>query len=311
MARPRRLAILGGAGFIGSHLAGLLRRHGHDVRTVDISPFADCQFDLTNPASARQAVAGCDWVVHTAADFGGVGYFHSSSDWGAAQANGKMTANVLDACVAEGVERLLYTSSACGYPVGLQEEHSPCRLDEGMFGFGTPDQLYGAEKLHGARLVAGAPFDTRTAILFTVFGPGQGGVGERAKFPAAVAAKAIDSARTGAPLTLWGDGSQRRSFLYIDDACEMLATLLEADAAPRMVNVGKAGSVSCRNIAELCLDIVGIPEKLILTDPSKPTGVHTRVANLGRWTAYFGEPPNRPYRDGFTSLIDALRGARR
>jgi len=83
-----------------------------------------------------------------------------------------------------------------------------------------------------------------------------------------VATKAL-AARSSGTLELWGDGSQLRSYLHVDDAVDRIITITTADRYDGPVNVGAAGPVTCREIAELCLDIVGADADIV-TDPAEP-----------------------------------------
>jgi GDP-D-mannose 3', 5'-epimerase len=295
------VAVLGAAGFIGSHLADRLEETDHVVRRVDLRAGPGIVVrDLRKLPGAVAAIDGCDWVVNLAADMGGVGYFHGGADWQASLDNGLITRNVLQACAVLDTDRLLYASSACAYPIAMMDR----RLAEEWLGFGTPDALYGAEKLHGLRLHDAAPFDCRVAVLDTVYGPGQTYVGQRAKFPPSIAWKAL----TQDPVEVWGDGLQVRSYLYVDDAVSRLARLVEADTAPRIVNVGGEHTISCLDAALLCIRLAGrnVPVKTV----PGPVGVqHREGLDLTRWRHWFGEPDDRPLEHGFGLLVDSLRRA--
>jgi len=137
-----------------------------------------------------------------------------------------------------------------------------------------------------------------------VFGPLQEHEGRRMKFPAAVATKAL-AARSSGTLELWGDGSQLRSYLHVDDAVDRIITIATADRYDGPVNVGAAGPVTCREIAELCLDIVGADADIV-TNPAEPTGVLARDCSNARYDALYGPGPQRSYRAGFESFISWL-----
>ena len=303
-----RCVVLGGGGFIGSNLSNRLNQLGHDVVAVDVAfpewrrPEVECRrADLRFLADTVRSMDGADLVFHLAADMGGVGWFHGPADLEASLTNGEITNNVARAAVELGTPTVFYASSACAYPIEHQRAvgRAP-QLDESLLGYGTPDALYGAEKLHGLRVMGKVP-GARVGVLHTVFGPGQEHEGRRMKFPAAVATKAL-AARTTGKLELWGDGNQLRSYLFIDDAVERIITIATSDVYQGPVNVGAQGAVTCREIAELCLDIVGADAQIV-TNPAEPTGVVSRDCSNERYDRLYGPGPQRSYRAGFEAFI--------
>lgn len=307
----RHVVVLGGGGFIGANLCNRLYALGAHVTAVDTvfpswrRPDVMCRrADLTSLAETVRAIVGAELVFHLAADMGGVGYFHSNADLGASLVNGQITLNVAQAVEAHETPTTFYASSACAYPVELQQTPGEApALSEDLIGHGTPDALYGAEKLHGLRIMGKVP-GARVGVLHTVFGPLQEHEGRRMKFPAAVATKAL-AARSSGTLELWGDGSQLRSYLHVDDAVDRIITIATADRYDGPVNVGAAGPVTCREIAELCLDIVGADADIV-TNPAEPTGVLARDCSNARYDDLYGPGPQQSYRAGFESFISWL-----
>lgn len=301
-----RCAVLGGGGFIGSNLCRRLEADGHDVTAWDVKwetwRNEGNYADLTDPDWAVTAVNDADWVFHLAADMGGVGYFHSDADWGAAVTNGLITNNVLRAVRPH--QRVFYASSACCYPIELQQQAPAPQLDESLIGHGTPDALYGAEKLHGLRLCSKMP-NARVGVLHTVYGPLQEHEGRRMKFPAAVATKALAARETGT-LELWGDGLQLRSYLYVDDAVEKIIRIMESPAYDGPVNIGAQGAVTCINVARMCLDLAGAPDATITTNPAEPSGVIARDCDNSAFNRRYGAVPQTQLRDGFARFMEWL-----
>lgn len=302
------VVILGGGGFIGANLARRLVADGRDVMLYDrefptwrhVPGAGFAVRDLRDPGQVASTMRPGALVFHLAADMGGVGYFHGPADWQASLNNARMTLNVAEAAARYDVARVVYASSACACAV----EAAGAPLDEAMIHWGTPDARYGQEKRHGAMLFASAPFDARVAILHTVYGPLQEHEGVRMKFPAAVATKAIAARQTGR-LEVWGDGTQTRSYLFVDDAVDRLMQLAAVDENPGPIMVGAEGAVSCDEIARLCLDLAGA-EGAEIVHIDGPTGVAARDCDLTRWRQVFGDPHQTSYREGFTGFIDWL-----
>ena len=320
--QPQPIVILGGGGFIGSNLARRYVEMGREVYAVD-QAFPDFRREAlagaglavrdlrVQPQVASVMFPGA-LVFHLAADMGGVGYFHSEADWPASLNNARITLNVAEAAGRAGVDRLVYASSACACATEPATDWTAD--DYGYYGnrllhesdlyWGTPDARYGQEKRNGAHLFTSAPYDARVAILHTVYGPLQEHEGVRMKFPAAVATKALAARETGR-LEVWGDGTQTRSYLYVDDAVDRLVALAEADVNPGPIMVGAEGSVSCDEIAHLCLELAGVPDAEVV-HVDGPTGVAARDCDLSRWREVFGEPHQTSYRDGFAAFVEWL-----
>lgn len=307
------ISVLGGGGFIGANLTQRLVRDGHRVRAVDVHfpkyrqaalSGADCwTLDLTSAVRTHDAIDGADWVFHLAADMGGVGYFHSDADLGASLVNGRITHNVIEAVMRCGTERVFYAASACAYPIELMTPGSS-PLTEDRIGHGTPDALYGAEKLHGLRLMGKLP-QARVGVFDTIYGPLQEHEGRRMKFPAAAATKAL-TARTTGRLELWGDGSQSRCYLYIDDAIDRILKIMGGDNYGPL-NVGSTTPVTCYQIARLCLRLAGADAEIV-TNPAEPSGVLARALDPTRFDRYHGPLREREYQQGFAEFIDWLEG---
>lgn len=322
---PGPVVVLGGGGFIGSNLVSHLEKEGYDVTSVDTQWHGfrhrgrnQRTLNLLNPYHAQSAVSGAGTVFHLAADMGGVEYFHGDADFGAAMDNGIITNNVVQACVQQGVQRLVYASSACAADTSFQFDlSSPYRIRESDILTGSPDARYGAEKRYGAYCVANAPLDGRVAMFHTVYGPGQEYEGVRRKFPSAVCTNALKAANQKSALTLFGDGGQIRTYLYISDAIDRLYSLaihpeienqyVHHQWLSRVFNIGATAEVSCKSVAEVVLRIIGY-DAPIQYDAGKPSGVLARSCNLDKWIDTFGAPPTETtVEKGFTQFIDWLR----
>ena len=239
----RHVVVLGGGGFIGSNLCNRLLALGAHVTAVDTvfpswrRPDVMCRrADLTSLAETVRAIVGAELVFHLAADMGGVGYFHSNADLGASLVNGQITLNVAQAVEARDADHVLRVVGVRVPGRAAADPGEAPALSEDLIGHGTPDALYGAEKLHGLRIMGKVP-GARVGVLHTVFGPLQEHEGRRMKFPAAVATKAL-AARSSGTLELWGDGSQLRSYLHVDDAVDRIITIATAGRYDGPVNVG-------------------------------------------------------------------------
>ncbi|KAF7980106.1 hypothetical protein HWV62_39513 [Athelia sp. TMB] len=313
--------VTGGNGFIGSYVAERLRSMGYHVRIVDISPksyFAhpapmeELVGDLCDIAVCRRAVNGVNTVLHFAAVMGGMGTIHESNELAIYRSNHGMLLNLLVACAEAGVKSFFLASSACVYPEHLQtsneQDVSLCERDVWSGGPPAPQGLYGLEKLSAENLLrmysSVNGLDIRIARFHNVYGPKGAWSQGREKVPAALLRKAIAAKLLGdgnGTMEIWGDGTQRRSFLWIEDAVNAVVLLLASECR-EPVNVGSDHAVSIKDLARIAMTTAGgNPSSLALQlDIGKPQGVASRNANNDFIRAQLDWEPNISLESGMT-----------
>lgn len=257
-----RAVVTGAGGFIGHALVGELKRRGHWVRGVDIKPpefeeSAADEFrllDLREADACLEATSDVEQVYALAADMGGMGFISANH----AQIlfnNTTIDFHTVEAARRNGVQRLLYTSSACIYPEHLQTEEQVAPLAEEDAYPAAPQDAYGWEKLLTERLcqhyLEDFGLQTRTVRFHNIFGPLGTWRGGREKAPAAMCRKIAVAKLTGDHMIeIWGDGEQTRSFCYIDDCVEGLLRLMSSDhAAP--LNLGQDRLISINELVAM------------------------------------------------------------
>ncbi|KAL0563336.1 hypothetical protein V5O48_018733, partial [Marasmius crinis-equi] len=298
--------ITGACGFIGSSVARRLHAEGYLIRIADVNPLPApaaelctefLQGDLCDPTFCDAITKHVHTVLHFAANMGGMGTIHEANGPRLYRDNHTMTINLLESAVRAGVQRLLYASSACVYPAHLQGGHDDgdvqLREENVWSGNPSPQGLYGLEKLEGEMLIGQytSQLSVRIARLHNVFGPGGSWHDGREKVPAALARKGVvlkklaTSTSSPSPSTfeIWGDGSQRRSFLYIDDCVEGLLLLLDAEYT-EPVNIGSDRSIDIKSLADMALRAAGVDPSSVAFryDTSKPIGVQSRNSHNER-----------------------------
>lgn len=275
----------GSGGFVGHHLANHLVNLGHYVRGVDVrkSVYGPCYaqefsiLDLRSEANAVSAVEGMEYVYHLAADMGGIGYI-TSHRAEILRNNLLIDLSVLEAARLGRVKRLLFSSSACVYPQYRQAEADAAPLKESEVWPADPEESYGWEKLTTEKLCVSYRedwgLDTRIVRFHNVYGPEEAWCGGREKAPAALARKiAIAKLKGEASIEMWGDGEQRRSFIYISDITEGLVRLMNSDY-PGPLNLGSDHTVSINELAEVLMEIAGV--RLKVKHIEGPQGVRGR-----------------------------------
>src|SRR6266851_732161 len=310
----------------GSHLAAHLYNTGNYVRIVDVvghSSFSTriCHEqiigNLCDFAICERAVRGAHTVFHLAAAMGGMGTIHAANDFVIYEANHLMTQNILSASVAAGVRRLFYASSACVYPEQLQNDRSQdvSLSEDDVWKYTPPSSqgLYGLEKLHSENLLHQykSAIDIRVARFHNVYGPRGAWTGGREKAPAALIRKALVGKLLGVSpviIEIWGDGIQRRSFLFIDDAIDAILLLLTSDHR-NPVNIGSDQPITILELARLAVDAVGLPASAVKFrfDASKPTGVGSRNSDNTLVKSVLGWSPRVTLEQGFVLTTKWIR----
>lgn len=316
--------------FEGSHVAKALFEQGAFVRVADIVPFSAFEEtichetlvgNLCDEHFCDRAVKGVDTVLHFAATMGGMGTIHEGNDLTIYQTNSCMTTNVLIASIRAKVRVFFYASSACVYPAHKQGDPDvDVSLEEGnVWEGGTPEPQghYGLEKLVSELLVQHSAHNIHVQIarFHNVFGPRGAWNNGREKAPAAFLRKAlaIRLAEKGAQaFEIWGDGRQRRSFLFISDCVDAIVALL-ASTYERPINIGSDRAVTINNLADIAVRWAGLEPGLDVVFQSdndvKTVGVRARNSNnLLAKRVLTGWAPQVSLEDGMTRTGEWIQG---
>ncbi len=300
--------VLGAGGFIGGHLVQRLRREGFHVTGVDLkhneyAATAAHTFvlgDLREQSVVREVFDHpYDEVYQLAADMGGAGYiFTGENDADIMHNSASINLNVLDACRAQGIRRVFYSSSACIYPAHNQTDPDNPNCIEASAYPANPDSDYGWEKLFSERLYLAYArnhgIECRIARYHNIFGPEGTWEGGKEKAPAALCRK-VAEAENGGTIQVWGDGVQTRSFLYIDECVEGTLRLARSNFEGP-VNIGSTEMISINDLARMVISISG--KDLQISNIPGPQGVRGRNSENTMIAERLGWAPSQPLRAG-------------
>lgn len=295
--KEHRVIVTGGCGFIGSHMAERLADLGLEVIIADNLERGELRniesfkgkvtfknVDLRDQEAINELLQEDDLVFHLAFKVGGIPYTGAPTYFSEIWTDGvRINTNVIDACLMQGVSRLLFTSSACVYPGHLQTKGQP-PLREDQILPAMPDDAYGWCKLvgelqckwyhenYGLESVIVRPFNV---------------IGEReyldrtlGHFVPVMARKVLEW--PDQPFTVHGDGSKIRSFVYVADVIDMMILAMEKISDASAYNVGTNEHTSVKEVVDKIIALSGVdvqPEYLL---DYPVTGVERRVPDLTR-----------------------------
>jgi nucleoside-diphosphate-sugar epimerase len=287
-------------------MVNFLKDRGYWVRGVDIKwpEYEDSRADDFEILDLREfdkclvATRKVDEVYQLAADMGGIGFI-SGNHAEVARNNVLINAHMLEAAAINEVGLYFYSSSACIYPMHLQESPNVDGLKEEDAYPAQAEEGYGWEKLYSEKMCQyytedkGLP--TRVARFHNVYGPLGTYDGGREKAPAAIARK-VALAEDGGEIEIWGDGLQTRSFMFIDDCVDGIYRITQSDhSAP--LNLGTDVLITINDLVDLVSKIAGksLTKK---HDTSKPQGVRGRNSDNSRLREVFQWEPQVSLEDG-------------
>jgi GDP-D-mannose 3',5'-epimerase len=307
------IVISGAGGFIGGHLVAEFVRKGFRVRGADIKPLGewyqvhrkaenfagllkgDCRDFRTCCTLCKDAQE----VYQLAADMGGMGFIENNK--ALCMLSVLTNTHMILAAQDAGVNRFFYASSACVYNAEKQTDPNITALKEADAYPALPEDGYGWEKLFSERMCRHFREDfglnTRIARFHNVYGPHGTWEGGREKAPAAICRKVAAAVVTGKhDIEIWGDGTQTRSFMYIDDCLKGIQSITHSNIL-EPINLGSSELVSINQLVDIAQDIAGIKlDRRYKLDA--PRGVAGRNSDNTKIREYLGWEPDTRLRDG-------------
>ena len=315
MNKRGNILVLGGGGFIGSHMVKRLKSEGHWVRVCDLKKpeFSESHADdfivgdLRSQKVCDEVFDGVhfDEVYQFAADMGGAGYiFTGENDANVMHNSALINLNVVERCEEHKVGRVFYSSSACMYPAYNQEDPDNPKCSEDSAYPAAPDSEYGWEKLFSERLYLafGRNYNVpvRIARYHNIFGPEGTYDGGKEKAPAAMCRK-VASTSDGGEIEVWGPGTQTRSFLYIDECIEATLRLMRSDwTGP--VNIGSEEMIAINDLAKMAVNISN--KDITIKNVDGPVGVMGRNSDNDLYEEKIGWKPTQTLEEGMIKTFE-------
>jgi GDP-D-mannose 3', 5'-epimerase len=309
------IVITGAGGFIGGNLVKYFRQKGFTrLRAVDKKPLQEwylrvpgveslCR-DVSQEDNCRRVCEGAVEVYNLAADMGGMGFIERFRI--ECLRSILINTHMIEAAWRAGARRYFFSSSACAYNVLLQQDPKVRALKESDAYPAMAERGYGWEKLMSEMFCqeywAERGFKTAMARFHNVYGPHGTWDGGREKAPAALCRKVIEALDTGRnDITIWGDGHQTRSFMYIDDCVRGIDRIMHCDpliATP--INLGSSELVSINDLLSKIERIAGVKMKRHY-DLNAPRGVAGRNSDNTFIRKMLGWEPNTSLNRGLAA----------
>ncbi|XWX03634.1 GDP-L-fucose synthase [Aggregatilineales bacterium SYSU G02658] len=306
----QKVIVTGGSGFLGGYLVAHLRELGAGEIVVP----RKAQYDLREPERVQALYAdhpNTTMVIHLAATVGGIGanrehpgvFFYD---------NIMMGTLLMEHARRAGVAKFVALGTICEYP-----KFTPVPFKEESLWDGYPEETnapYGIAKK--ALLVMGQAyrqeygFNAIHILPTNLYGPKDNFNPRSSHVIPAIIRKMVTAQENGEDVvTLFGDGTPTREFLYVKDAARGIALAAERYDSPEPVNLGSGYEISIRDLAELIADVVGYTGR-IEWDTSKPNGQPRRQVDTTRAEREFGFKAQTSFREGLAEVVAWYRANR-
>jgi GDP-L-fucose synthase len=276
-----RIFVAGHRGLVGGAIMRRLQAEGFDhLITRDRRA---C--DLENPCDVLQLFLEerPEYVFLAAAKVGGI-LANASFPVDFLRSNLLIQTNVIEACRAADVRKLLFLGSSCIYP---KFSPQPIREESLLTGSLEPtNEWYAIAKIAGIKLCqayrAQHKLSAISVMPTNLYGPGDNFDLQASHVLPALMRKFHEATKTNADeVVMWGSGTPRREFLHVDDLADACLHLMQHYDAPEIINVGTGEDVTIRELADVIKDVIGFKGQIIL-DTTKPDGTPRKLLDVSR-----------------------------
>jgi len=301
--------VTGGAGFIGSHLAGRLRDLGHDVTVVDdlsngyVSNIPEgvgfIEMDLADSSKYFQLPSNIDVVYHLASQASGE--MSCEAPVLDLKSNAMATLALLQWSKLNDVEKFIFTSS-----MGIYEDRQMSPVTERSPK--KPQSFYGVNKLASEefiRIYSEEGLDTTVLRFFNVYGPGQNMENLKQGMVSIYMSYVLD----GVPVSVKGPLDRTRDFTYVDDAIEALLLSLNPEAKGQTFNVCTGRELSVNDVLKTLFSAFGQPEDYPVDIlPRTPRDIDRSCGDFDHIQNVLGWKAKVSFEDGVQLMIDWVKG---
>ena len=288
--------VAGHHGLVGSAVVRELRRHGYGNLVLRTS----AELDLRNQAAVAAFFEAerPAYVILAAAKVGGI-LANSTYPADFIRDNLQIQTNVIESARQSGVRKLCFLGSSCIYPKLAPQ---PIREDALLTGPLEPtNEWYAIAKIAGLKMCQAYRqqygFHVISLMPTNMYGPGDNfDLQNSHVLPALIRRFHEAKLRGDAEVIVWGTGTPRREFLYVDDLAKAIVHLMQVYEGEEIVNIGCGEDVTIRELAEMVAGVVGYSGRIVF-DATKPDGTPRKLLDTGRANS-LGWHPTVSLRDG-------------
>ncbi len=289
MRPDSRVYVAGHRGLVGGAIVRELTARG----IADVIARTSAELDLRDQGAVNAFFAAerPEYVFLAAARVGGI---HANAIYPAEfiRDNLLIQANIIDSAYRNGCKKLLFLGSSCIYPKLCPQ---PIKEEYLLTGPLEPtNEWYAIAKIAGIKMCQAYRrqygFDAISAMPTNLYGPGDNFHPENSHVLPALIRRFHLAKEAGAPqVAIWGTGTPRREFLYVDDLAEALVFLMREYSEEEHINVGCGQDVTIVELARIVAEVVGYEGKIV-TDLARPDGTPQKLLDVSRinalgWTA--------------------------
>lgn len=303
-----RLAVTGGAGFLGRFVCERLIARGVPADSIFVPRRADYDLTQLEAVSRMYDDSQATVVIHLAAEVGGIGanrdhpgrFFY---------ANAAMGLHLIDQARKRQVKKFIQTGTVCAYP-----KHAPIPFKEEDLWNGFPEETnapYGVAKkalftmLEAYKTEYG--LDSAVLVPVNLYGPHDNFDLETSHVIPGLIRKCCEATdRKDSQLVVWGTGTASREFLYVEDAAEGIVAAAERVADPTPINLGTGREVKIRDLVEMIVALTGF-EGEVVWDSTKPDGQPRRCLDTSKATRLMSWTAGVELEEGLRRTIEFFR----
>jgi GDP-L-fucose synthase len=300
----KQIVVTGGTGFLGTHLVKKLKEHG----ATKVVALAHHDYELRDRAQVQRMFDDLhpEVIIHLAATVGGIGAnrLHPGSFF---YDNAIMGIQLIEEARLHAIEKFVQVGTICAYP-----KFTPVPFKEEDLWNGYPEETnapYGlAKKMLLVQLQAYRQeygFNGIYLLPVNLYGPGDHDNLVTSHVMPVMIRKFKEAKEQHLPtVTLWGDGSPTREFLYVEDAAEGIVLATERYDKPEPVNLGSGQEISIKDLADLVKRLTGY-QGTVVWDTTKPNGQPRRLLDVARAEQEFGFKASSLLSDRLAVMIGA------